>query len=124
MNSFQTKGAYVCHMTYISTILIKHKCECLGHAFTCLQYMYTTGAWAAPRSAWTTGACASLDISNPQGPELRLNVSRQQEPVLAWTWTCLHPRRLSAPERVYITGAFAASEHVYITGAFAAPECV
>jgi hypothetical protein len=50
---------------------------------TCLC---TTGVWTAPASVWKTGACAGLDISTPQGPELCLDVSGKQERLLVWIY--------------------------------------
>ena len=40
-----------------------------------------------------------LDVSTPQGPELHLDVSGQQEPILSWT--CLHHRGLSCTMDLY-----------------------
>jgi hypothetical protein len=99
----------------------------LYSSWMCLHYrtwcIYTM-AWASPWSAWTTGACAGLDVSTSQGAqgaELHLDMSGQHRRVLSCTWTCLHHRGLSCTYTYLDNNSLCWFVCVYITGGFTAP---
>ncbi len=99
--------ALICTWTCLDNRSLTCSWSCQHYRYRCVSCTWTYLVYrnlCCNGRVYTTKACAAFSVSTPQGPELHLNLSGQEEPLLlldvsaleglSCTWTCLFKRSL------------------------------